>query len=425
MPLWGKQFSLVANTAGTNTNNFIFSLSSTANLFAGINVRGNNVPNSTFVLAIINSTAVSISANAAAASNGTYTFAAPPKWRVLATQNAKPRGNAAFGNVTPGAFVNNQVATVTSANQTEVSGTSTYRTSGWGLVKQGTGPVTALAITNVGASYANLATGFVGNGQSNAYFTLTTNATGNVTSVQLLTVNFTTGFVQNTVVAGRGFINATAISLTSNASNSIASFASNTTNGGTNYQVGDILFTSNGGVNAIAVVATIKPANGAVNTATLLLGGSGFDGTAAHAVRTSLTIGLFGIASATATPGGTAYNNTDIITFSGGSLNGNGTPTTNSTGGITSIAITAQGTFPNSTLTVVVTVANSTGGASGGSGATFVPVLANGSGANLTPTFGGGVGLVVTPTLGGRAGRKHFEPLVAMRTMTGASVFKP
>jgi hypothetical protein len=113
-----------------------------------------------------------------------------------------------------------------------------------------------------------------------------------------------------------------------------------------------------------------------------------------------------GISSATASPGGTSYNNTDIITFSNGSINATANPVTNATGGISSVTILTRGLgFSNNTNTVKA-VANSTGGATTGSGATFTVTV---GAANLSAV------------LGGRAGRIHYETLVAMGSMVGSS----
>lgn len=96
------------------------------------------------------------------------------------------------------------------------------------------------------------------------------------------------------------------------------------------------------------------------------------------------------------TAGGTGYNNTDVIrvTATGtGSVNAIGSITTNSTGGIATLTVTNRGagfTAKNPS----VAVANSTGGATGGSAATFLA------------------------TAGGRAGRVTYETLVAMSSIT-------
>lgn len=101
------------------------------------------------------------------------------------------------------------------------------------------------------------------------------------------------------------------------------------------------------------------------------------------------------LTSLTITNGGTGFNNTDVITVSGGITNATATIVTNSTGGIITVTPTAFGYGFKSVATSTVAVANSTGGSTGGSGET------------LTPVFGG------------RAGRIQYETLVSMGTITG------
>jgi hypothetical protein len=94
--------------------------------------------------------------------------------------------------------------------------------------------------------------------------------------------------------------------------------------------------------------------------------------------------------------GGTGYANTDTIKVSGGTTNATGSISTNSTGGIVSVALTGGGSgFINVSSTTIAAI-NSTGGASAGSGATL--------------TF----------TLGGRAGRVFYENLVAFGSITSS-----
>jgi hypothetical protein len=113
-----------------------------------------------------------------------------------------------------------------------------------------------------------------------------------------------------------------------------------------------------------------------------------------------------GIASATASVGGTGYNNTDVWTFSNGVVNATANPVTNSTGGIVSLTMLTLGKgFSNNTNTVKA-VANSTGGSSAGSGATIVVTV---GAANIQAV------------LGGRVGRVEYETLVAMGSTTGTS----
>jgi hypothetical protein len=89
--------------------------------------------------------------------------------------------------------------------------------------------------------------------------------------------------------------------------------------------------------------------------------------------------------------GGTGYTNGNVITVSNGAVNATATIVTNGTGNAASASVSVAGAgFINATA-IAVAVANSTGGATGA-----------------------GTGATITVTLGGRAGRKHFETMVAM-----------
>lgn len=103
------------------------------------------------------------------------------------------------------------------------------------------------------------------------------------------------------------------------------------------------------------------------------------------------------LTSITITSGGTGYANTDLIKVvpsAGGGANATGTIVTNANGTITAVTVTAYGKgFVKVNPTVQIT--NSTGGASAGANA------------------------VLVATAGGRAGRLHYECLVAMGTITG------
>lgn len=125
----------------------------------------------------------------------------------------------------------------------------------------------------------------------------------------------------------------------------------------------------------------------AVDGAEIKVAGSGK--AAAHTGWHLRTVGTGPLESLVITAGGSGYNNTDTITISGGSANGSATMTTNATGGIITVTITANGAdyaLKNPT----VSIANSTGGVSAGTGATL------------------------TATAGRRAGRVHMECLAAI-----------
>lgn len=118
------------------------------------------------------------------------------------------------------------------------------------------------------------------------------------------------------------------------------------------------------------------------------------DHTGWHLVRQ----GTGPVKSLTITAGGTGFANTDTIKVAvvgTGTVNAAATLVTNATGGITTVTISTPGGGFTNASSATVSFANSTGGASGGSAAT------------LTPVFGG------------RAGRLHYECLVA-GSMTGS-----
>lgn len=108
--------------------------------------------------------------------------------------------------------------------------------------------------------------------------------------------------------------------------------------------------------------------------------------------------GTGSITNVTYTGSATGYNNTDVITIASSQAGGNATVTvsTNASGGALVLTISVPGGgFTAVNATPNVAIANSTGGATAGSGATFTAVA------------------------GGRAGRIHFETLVAMGSITG------
>lgn len=116
----------------------------------------------------------------------------------------------------------------------------------------------------------------------------------------------------------------------------------------------------------------------------------------AHAGWQLRTAGTGQLASLVITAGGTGYNNADLIRVASptGGTNATATLTTNSTGGIATLTVTSNGGgFISVHPTASVT--NSTGGTANGTGAT------------------------ITATAGGRAGRVHYECLVAMGTIAG------
>lgn len=121
-----------------------------------------------------------------------------------------------------------------------------------------------------------------------------------------------------------------------------------------------------------------------------------------HAGWNLRTQGTGPVTSIAITAGGSGYSNTDKIIITPASaniaaVNATATLVTNATGGVTSVTLTGGGTgFTNNVITQFK-VANSSGGNSAGTSATF--------------TF----------TVGGRAGRVFYECLVAMGSMKGPS----
>ena len=121
-------------------------------------------------------------------------------------------------------------------------------------------------------------------------------------------------------------------------------------------------------------------------------------GKLAHAGWQLRKAGTGSITNVTYTGTATGYNNTDVITIASPQAGGNATATvsTNASGGALVLTISVPGGgFTAVNATPNVAIANSTGCASGGSGATFAAVA------------------------GGRAGRVHYETLVAMGSITG------
>lgn len=116
----------------------------------------------------------------------------------------------------------------------------------------------------------------------------------------------------------------------------------------------------------------------------------------AHAGWVVRRAGTGSIVSVGYTGVATGYSNTDVITVASPQAGGNAsvTVTTNSTGGSLVLTITNAGAgFTAIDASANVSIANSTGGATAGSGATF------------------------TATAGGRAGRVMTETLVAMGSL--------
>lgn len=249
-----------------------------------------------------------------------------PKWKSIVAGTSTLRGNNFFSNTTPNALVNNEVVGLFGVDQTEAGVKQRGVTPGWVIVRTGTGPITAMTAT-AGVGFANGDTITVSNGSANATATLTTNATGNLVSVNIPSTGL-----------GSGYVNA-------------------------------------------SVVVT------------------GF-----NREKRANTINYTGTA--------TGYSNTDVVTVSNAIINATATVSTNATGGSLTFTFTNKGTFANTTSNsqVVIAIANSTGGASGGSGATFTT-------ANLVASTGGTLNSI---TVGGQAGRIQYENIAVVRSMANA-----
>jgi hypothetical protein len=174
--------------------------------------------------------------------------------------------------------------------------------------------------------------------------------------------------------------------------------------GGLNIANGETVTLSNGSSTGLLTLTT--NATGNIASVTITTGGlfdvntnvvAGFN-RQKHVANSGVAINYTGTA--------TGYSNTDVVTVSNGIVNATANVTTNASGGSLTFAITNVGLFSNTAAnnSVVIAIANSTGGASAGSGATFTT-------ANLVASTGGSVTI---NTLGGRSGRINYETLVAI-----------
>lgn len=147
------------------------------------------------------------------------------------------------------------------------------------------------------------------------------------------------------------------------------------------YSVGDILEVQGSGTRGKVVVTKLKELDGTIQFV-LEDGGSGYTANGTVFLIKGPVTGII------VEDGGIGYNNTDIITFSNGSVNatatlvtdGAGTILNNTAGGVSYFSIThgGNGFLTTNVSTVTVTVANSTGGATAGAGANLIPVIAGG-----------------------------------------------
>ena len=366
-----------------------------------------------------------------------------PNWAVAyvnkSVNNATNQTNLS-GNVSVGAWLNGatrqlqqvgvfgvSAATLNTGGANVNSEANRINHTGWNLRRGGTGPVKSAKINVGGSSYCNLGSiKFVatGTGSVNATGLITTNSTGGITAVTMDPPPYNTppGFGINGV--GAAFINVSNTTVTypaNSMSNSTGGSALTLTNGA-GFTNGDLIVISNGTINAL--VSITANATGNTASATLVRGGAGFVNATAIAKAYFASDGASpagnAVASATVSVGGTTYGNTDVITFSNGVTNATANPVTNSTGGITSVTMLTYGRgFPGAT-NVAIAFANATGGASGGSGATLAAVMS--AAPTLTITVNAGATANIVPVLGGRAGRVHYETLVALVGISGPAV---
>jgi hypothetical protein len=179
--------------------------------------------------------------------------------------------------------------------------------------------------------------------------------------------------------------------------------------GGVNFANGDTITVSNGSANAIGIITT----NGTGNLASI---GVPSTGLGSGYVNASVVVTGFNrekrANNINYTGTATGYSNTDVARISNAIINATATVSTNNTGGSLTFTFVNKGTFSNATSNsqVVITIANSTGGASGGSGATFTT-------ANLVASTGGTLAGI---TVGGRSGRTQYENIAVVRSMTNA-----
>ena len=138
------------------------------------------------------------------------------------------------------------------------------------------------------------------------------------------------------------------------------------------YSIGDELEVQGNGKGGKVVVTSLKELDGTVSFA-LVDGGSGY-------TVNNTIFSIFGpVTSVIIASGGTGYSNSDHLIFSNGSSNGAANITTNATGSIVSVVITNGGNgFLTTSTTSVITIANSTGGTTSGTGASLSTVIAGG-----------------------------------------------
>ena len=224
-----------------------------------------------------------------------------------ATVDQRVAGIELFGNTQTSVFTNNQVVGVYGVDKTEASVASTRSSSkkggvapGWNIVRTGTGPVTAVSVTIVGAAFATGETITISNGSANGVLTITSNGfignstsnavAGNISSVAITSAG--AGFDTNThvvfgfnrekhltnlTVAGTatGYSNTDTIVVYGNATvgattNATASISTNSTGGTLAITISNIglfsnAFTNTAAVSTANVRVSVLASNGAAS----------------------------------------------------------------------------------------------------------------------------------------------------------------
>lgn len=185
--------------------------------------------------------------------------------------------------------------------------------------------------------------------------------------------------------------------------------------GGDGIANGETVTVSNGSSNATLVLTSNATAN--IASVTVLGGGAGFTVPGETVITFNREQHLVSILfdEGTYTTGiGPSYDNTDIIVASNGTVNAVATITTDASGNVllsSDFLVTTVGLFANTLLDTEVDLAITNSSFGTAAGNADVSLLS----ANITPSTGGSV----TVTLGGRAGRVHWETLVAMGSIGG------
>lgn len=204
-----------------------------------------------------------------------------PKFQVIESQvamNTARGSNTPYNNVSIGVFHPKQIIGVYGANSTEVHASSRkdIAHTGWHIVRRGTGPVSAITITDGGTGFANLGVLTVTSAAAggNATFLATTNATGGLTGFTIVT-------------GGHSFANLTAtITAPVNAIHNVA------IGGGSGYSNSDTITFSNGTANGAATLTTNN--TGGIVAVTLTSAGRGFPSNTGTVVTISTAGGTNG-----------------------------------------------------------------------------------------------------------------------------------